>query len=292
MYPVLITISLFLVAGSSAYMSVYGLMCVFSSTKEIILCMGLGMEIGKILIVSHLYRSWPTLKAVGKTLNILVVTVLVFLTSIEAVGFLAQSHISTSRDLRTTEIALSSLNKEEELLREQIAVIDTTLSGLPPSYVSKRIKERKNAAYDQKQSRLLAIAQRRAQLATTLLLAKEHAGPIFAVAKITKVNETDAITSLILLLVLVLEPLSVGLTVATSAAWMRQKNKPKITPNKNTSSDALASLQRTHNLTVAQIADITGRKKQKTCEEWLKGRTPVPPRALRAVQVWARDMRE
>jgi len=287
MYLLLITISLLLVAGSSAYMSVYGLMSVFLKDKEIIMCMGLGMEIGKILIVSHLYRNWQKLRVLTKTLNILVVTVLVFLTSIEVVGFLAQSHISTSRDLRTAEIAFRALNREEEILEEQILVIDTTLAGLPSSYVSKRIKERKAASYDEKQSRLLDIAQRQAHLETKILADKERAGPIFAIAKIMRINETDAIASLILLLVLVLEPLSVGLTVATSAAWMGQTTTPKTITNKSASSDDLNSLQRKHNLTVAQIADITGRRKNTTCEGWLNGRAPVPPRALRAIHVWA-----
>ena len=288
MYPILITISLLLVAGSSAYMSVYGLMSVFLNNKEIIMCMGIGMEIGKILIVSHLYRNWQKLRGLTKSLNILVVSVLVFLTSIEVIGFLAQSHISTSHDLRTAVIALKALNIEEEIIEKQILVIDTTLAGLPSSYVSRRIKERKAASYNEKQSRLLGIAKRKAQLETTILTDKERAGPIFAIAKIMRINETDAIAFLILLLVLVLEPLSVGLTVATSAAWIRQTTTPKIITNKRTSSDDLNSLQRKHKLTVAQIAGITGRKKQKTCKGWINGKTPVPHKALRAVQTWAK----
>ena len=58
MYPILVTISLILVFGSSAFMSVAGLLSVFSSSPAVIIPMGLGMEIGKILTVSHLFRNW------------------------------------------------------------------------------------------------------------------------------------------------------------------------------------------------------------------------------------------
>ena len=53
MYPILVTISLLLVAGSSIYMSVYGLMAAFVTDASVVMCMGLGMEIGKILTVAH-----------------------------------------------------------------------------------------------------------------------------------------------------------------------------------------------------------------------------------------------
>ena len=57
MYPLLITVCLILVAGSSAYMSIYGLISVFSVNARVIMCTGVGMEIGKILIVSYLLDS-------------------------------------------------------------------------------------------------------------------------------------------------------------------------------------------------------------------------------------------
>ncbi|EFK08164.1 conserved domain protein [delta proteobacterium NaphS2] len=92
MYPILVTISLLLVAGSSIYMSVYGLMAVFAGNAPVIICMGLGMEIGKVLTVAHLYRNWPNLKRLVRSLYILIISVLVLLTSIEVIGFLSLSH--------------------------------------------------------------------------------------------------------------------------------------------------------------------------------------------------------
>jgi hypothetical protein len=242
MYPILVTISLLLVAGSSIYMSVYGLMAVFSSNAPIVICMGLGMEIGKILTVAHLYRSWQKLGGVTKSLYILIISVLVLLTSIEVIGFLSLSHANATQNLRTTETALKGLKKEAAILQAQITTTDATLAGLPTSHVTRRIKERKTSGYAQKQARLLEIAKQQVELQTRLVKDQASSGPIFAVAEILKINETDAIAVLILILVLVLEPLSIGLTVATSSAWMTHK----MTPKKRTA--ACPNKQGTHGL--------------------------------------------
>ena len=291
MYRILITISLLLVAGSSGYMSVYGLMSVFASSATVVVCMGLGMEIGKILIISHVYRQWQKLSAFQRTLYILIVSILVFLTSMEVTGFLTQSHVNITRDLQINETALDSLDEKAAILKEQISIIDNTLAGLPISYVSRRIKEREESGYDKKQARLLEISKQKAQLETQIIKDREFAGPIFAVARIMKVNPADTIAIFILFLVLVLEPLSIGLTVAVNAAWMPPEIMPEVKQQQpfqaRDPADVLAAICNEYQLTISKLASITGRKKQKTCEGWLNGTAPVPERALRAVQAWA-----
>lgn len=290
MYPILVTISLFLVAGSSIYMSVYGLMAVFASNAPVIICMGLGMEIGKILTVAHLYRNWQKLRRLVRGLYILIISVLVLLTSIEVIGFLSLSHANAIQNLRTTQTALEGLQKEAAILQRQISTFDATLAGLPASYVTRRIKERQSSGYPQKQTRLLEIAKQQAELETRLIDDQRNSGPIYAVAQILKINETDAIAILILILVSVLEPLSIGLTVATSAAWAKKEapsnqRLPQSSEDTNTDQE-LTSIVRQYNLNVGQLASITGRKKIKTCSAWLDGTTPVPVKALQAVRAW------
>ncbi len=290
MYRILVTISLLLVAGSSIYMSVYGLMAVFSGNALVIICMGLGMEIGKILTVAHLYRNWSTLKRLVRNLYILIISVLVLLTSIEVIGFLSLSHANAVQNLRGTETALEGLHKEATILKEQLATLDATLAGLPASYVTRRIRERQKAGYPQKQARLLEIAKQRTELETRLIADQKNSGPIYAVAQILRINETDAIALLILILVSVLEPLSIGLTVATSAAWAKMETPSRqCLPQKVEDTDTdqeLTSIVKQYNLSVAQLANITGRKKIKTCKAWLDGTTPVPVKALQAVRAW------
>ena len=294
MYRILVSINLLLVAGTSAYMSVYGLMSMFVSHASVIICMGLGMEIGKVLTVSYLYRNWQKLGVFSRFLYILIVSILVFITSIEIIGFLSQSHMNGSRGVRITETALRSLKNEAQILKQHIAVIDKTLAGLPVSHVSRRIQERKTAGYEKKLARLLEISKEQSHLETELLKTRQWAGPIFAIANIMKIKKSDVAAMFILFLVLVLEPLSIGLTLAVSASWITPEPTPATKPNENTAPESnsltkeLRSLCNKYNLTISQIADITGRKKLKTCEGWLDGTTPVPERALRAVQIWVK----
>ena len=287
MFPVFLTISLVLVAGSSMYMSVYGLMAVFINHEKVILCTGLGMELGKLLVVSHLYRSWDTLRWPSRLFYPLVVFVLVLLTSIEVVGFLSQSHEYATHDLRVAETNLNALRREAAVIREELSVIDSTLAGLPNSLVTRRIEERNKSGYREKQARLLEIVKLEGSTQTGIISAEKKSGPIFAVARIMAIKDTDAVAILVLLLVLVLEPLSIGLTVATTAAWMARKSTPKRNPESVSLDKEFIELTEKHNLTIGQIVQITGRKKGKTCEDWLNGKAPVPPKALKAIKAWA-----
>ena len=136
----------------------------------------------------------------------------------------------------------------------------------------------------------MEIVQIKAGVEAKIIEEQQSSGPIFAVARIMDINDNDAVTVLILLLVLVLEPLSIGLTVATNAAWIARKSPQKELPEfirSNHSNKELVELTKKHNLTISQIVKITGRKKPKTCEEWLSGKAPVPARALRALRTWA-----
>ena len=68
----------------------------------------------------------------------------------------------------------------------------------------------------------MAIARQRAELTAGIVDKAAQAGPVFAVARLAGLDASVAVTIFILLLVAVLEPLSIGLAVAASAAWMPQ----------------------------------------------------------------------
>jgi len=269
-------------------MSIYGLMSVFVNSATVMIFMGMGMEIGKILTVSHLYRHWQKLNGLTRTMYVLIVSILVLITSIEIIGFLTQTHTSITRNLQINETAQNALKEEAAILKEQISIINITLDGLPISHVSRRINERKVSGYDKKQARLMEISKQKAQLEAQIIQDRELAGPIFAVARIMRISETDAAAIFILLLVLVLEPLSIGLTVAACAAWMPSETISEPKSQQPRSVEELKVLCKKYQLTIAQLAKITGRKKQKTCEEWLNGTTHVPVRALRDVRTWSK----
>ncbi|MCD4761035.1 hypothetical protein K8R42_04010 [bacterium] len=231
MHKILITSALLLVFGTSAYMSIYGLTAVFAGAGIVVVLMGAGMELGKLLTVIHLHRQWSGMRFYMRGFYMLVITALVMITSFEILGYLSQSHVQGTRDITLSRTALTALEHEEQLLTGSIETIDITLAGLPETYVTKRIKERQAAGYDQMQTRLVEIAKERSDLKKQCITNRAYAAPIFAAAGIFSIDATRAASIFILILVMVLEPLSIGLAIATSAVWHKGFKAKELTKN-------------------------------------------------------------
>ncbi len=231
MHKTLITTALLMVFGTSAYMSIYGLAAVFAGAGMVAVLMGAGMELGKLLTVIHLHRQWKGMRFFMRGFYMVVITALVMITSFEILGYLSQSHVQGTRDLSAARTALTALEHEEQLLVGSIETIDITLAGLPETFVTKRIREREAAGYGQMQARLVEIARERSGLEKQRIANRSYAAPIFAAAGIFGIDPSRAASIFILVLVMVLEPLSIGLAVATSSAWQPKFNFKKLTKN-------------------------------------------------------------
>ena len=222
MHKLLLTLTLVLVFGTSAFVSVSGLSAVFSSAGIVIILMGCGMELGKILTVVHLHRRWKVLHWLSRGFYIMVIVALVLITSCEIMGYLSQNHVRGFLGLKSNHASLDALEQEEMILRDRIATIDNTLAGLPASYVTKRLRERENAGYEGLQVRLTEVINEKADIERQQITDKAYSAPIFATAKIFHIDEIRAASLFILFLVAVLEPLSIGLAVAVSIVWLSQ----------------------------------------------------------------------
>jgi hypothetical protein len=324
MHKILITSALLMVFGTSAYMSIYGLAAVFAGAGMVAILMGAGMELGKLLTVVHLHRKWKNLNLFMRGFYMLVITALVTITSFEILGYLSQSHVMGTRDLSAARTALTALDHEEKILTGSIGTIDITLAGLPETFVTKRIREREAAGYGQMQIRLVEISKERSDLKKQCITNRSYAAPIFAAAGIFGIDATRAASIFILVLVMVLEPLSIGLAVATSSAWgsekaegKRQKAEGGGTAGRvaetagrtcktagQTAKSAeaahetakaahpltveLGAIQKRHNLKTVDIIRITGRKQPETISGWLVGNPTIPIKAMRLIRRWAR----
>lgn len=290
MYRILTILSLVLVFGTSTVMSISGLLSIFSKNTYIIICMGLGMEGGKILTISHLYRSWRHYNFFLRTVYVFMVFVLIILTSFEVCGYLFNCYQKTFQSSHVLQSQIDALADEEFVLNRQINIIDTTLKGLPESHVSRRIQERENSGYSKKQNRLLEINKKKSALEIQLITLDENLNPVSFIAKILQESESKIILIFILVLVLILEPLTIGLTIATNAVWLNSNNQNlthKEVPKKRKDlTKELRDLQKENDLSVSQIAAITGRKKLKTCKGWIEGTIPTPPRVLIEIRRW------
>jgi hypothetical protein len=304
----LVTLALFLVFGTSAYMSIYGLTAVFSGMVIAVICMGASMECGKILAVVYLHRNWGVVGWIPRIFFIVVISALTLITSMEVLGFLTQRHVDTTRDLAAAETKILELDKEATVLRNHIAVIDKTLAGLPAGYVTKRFREREAAGYDKMRDRLLEIVREVSKLKRSKIADVAYSAPIFAASRIFGLDPDKTISVFVLFLVAVLEPLSIGLAVATSNLWQisgRTAEDPaEIDEAANETVDAadetakesaetadpytieLREIAKRHKLKTKDIAEITDRKQPETIKGWLEGKPVIPIKALRLLRRW------
>jgi hypothetical protein len=258
--------------------------------------MGLGMELGKILTVVHLHRSWRRVGWLARFFFIAVIGALTLITSMEVLGFLTQRHAGSTRDLATIDAQITELDKEADILRSHIAVVDQTLAGLPAGYVSKRFREREAAGYDKMRDRLLEIVRENSAMKASEIANAAYSAPIFAASRIFGLDPGKTISLFVLLLVAVLEPLSIGLAVATSCSWRAEGSgmgRPAAETAQKTAKAAhsytieLRAIAERHNLKTKDIAKITGRKHSETVEGWLNEKPLIPIKALRLLRRWA-----
>ena len=225
MHKILLTITLFLVFGTSAYISISALFAVFPDAGIIIILMGVGMEVSKLLLVIHLHRCFNILSWISKAFYMVVIACLVLLTSAEVLGFLSMSHTQGSLGLKSNSVALDALEQEESILRDRISTIDETLSELPGSYVSKRLRERENAGYRALQERLIKVIRNKSVILSEKIENKSYSAPIFAVGRLLGASPDKVGIIFIIFLVCILEPLGIGLAIATSASWLPRENQ-------------------------------------------------------------------
>lgn len=322
MFRYLLTLALVMVFGATSYMSVSGLVSVFSANVVLIVVLGAGLELGKILVVVYLHRHWGGLAWAVRVVYGIVIGVLVMITTCEVFGYLSLNHTVATAEAVELSARDKALEEEYRLIMDQVRVIDETVEQLPEGYVTRRIIERDKAGYGEKQARLTEILRARAEIAGEMGRNTSQAGPVVAVAKLAGVDANRVALWFIFVLVGVLEPLSVGLAVAVSAVWgegfttedteghrgvlvnheaheehEEEKEVEVVVEHAQELPAAaqgdpnflrLCEIIRTHNLSAKDIQAITKRAKLETVKGWFEGRGPVPEKAVRAVEKYVR----
>lgn len=327
MFKYLVTICMIILFSATSYMSVSGLVSVFQANLPLIIILGVGMELGKILVIVHCYLNRDKISSAHKLFYACVAGVLILLTSCEVLGYLSLNHKASVSGTSSLQAEIKGLEAEATVLKQQINVVDKTLAGLPETYVSRRLSERKQAGYADMQKRLLEVLREKTRLKKESYKTTALSGPVYAVADIFGFDRNSVAFIFILVLVAVLEPLSIGLVIATAAAWKREgeyigglcdpmyphlilrrenenETKTKAEVSNNVEKPEIEEIQEekelpknyqelqeilaVYKLTAENLMDITGKKQLKTVEDWLDGNTNMPDKALRAVWKYVR----
>jgi len=323
---------LVLVSALNGYMNVTGLMCILPTIKRIVVLLGIVIELGKLTLIAILHTHWVSAHRGYRCFFLAGAILFTALTFTDVFGFLSYNHTRTAEGLDMLTVEKDALDREEALLRAQMQQIDDTLDGLPDNHVSKRLKLREAAGYQQIEQRLVEIAGLRAGVSQRQISSTTHLGPIFNNARMIGMDEEAAVFVYLFVLCIATEMASIGTLIAIikfnkAARQVTPRRLPEKTvvddeaentepegegpvdeesaptetvveEQEETPPDAI-SHQRNHTLAVivgrydlsdAQLAEITGKKREHTVRAWLAGESTIPEKAMRDLLRWEKSL--
>ena len=217
------------IAMSAAYFSVVGIASIFAASYIPAIVMATGLEAGKLVAASYLYRYWRITPLPLRGVLGIFIVVLMFVTSVGIFGFLSQGYQKTSEAMRILTVELDSYQSEITNKKKRMREIDQQISQLPYNYVTSRIRLSREFREEKKglENRIGQLELRIQELQLKLAGYESHIGPISYVAKIIHTPQNDIVFYAILLIVFIFDPLAVSLVLATNIALMRTLERKK-----------------------------------------------------------------
>lgn len=230
----------------SGYYSIIGLTTIFSSAFYPVLCMGIVLEMGKLVSASWLYNNWYIASKLLKTYLTLAVIVLMFITSMGIFGFLAKAHIEQSLSLSTgvvdqVKVIESKIKFEKERIEDldkQVAQIDSAINEMVKRG---RATSSLRAAAQQRKTRVTLVNRKeeyvrniskltedRIKLQSNIKKLEAEVGPIRYITEMvyegaSTENLERSVRAVILIIVFVFDPLAVILLIAANAGIVHRR---------------------------------------------------------------------
>ena len=253
LFPYVVLVAAFALAGSAAYYSVFGLSKLFSSQAHAIIILAGTLEASKLITASYLHRYWASITTAIKAYMMIAVFVLMCITSLGIYGFLVSAYQDTAYKLQNLETVIATLDTKKQQYEKQITQLDSekqavtdnitqltdALSNNVIQYTDRngnQVRQTSNAnrrAYemqlDRAQQRLDQLTVKYAafndtvlnidteilNLQTTSDVAAEI-GPLKYIAEITGSTMDRVVNWLIIALIVVFDPLAIILLISAN----------------------------------------------------------------------------
>jgi hypothetical protein len=178
-------LSALVVAGCAAFFSVRGISLLFSGSIVAVTIMAGGLEFGKLVAASYLYRYWKKTSFILKSYLFLAISVLVGITSMGIYGFLSDAFEKTRTQVTGYEIKISSLEQSNKSLEDRIESAKKSTSGVSEK-ADEAIEGYKNiyeSFISQQNIRRDALISRRAELDAEVADLESQPGGLFSSKK-------------------------------------------------------------------------------------------------------------
>lgn len=213
--------------------SVIGLSALFGS-NPIIIALAVSLDVGKIVVVTLLYKYWSQLSRIMKAYGLLAAFVTVTITSAGAAGYLSGEFQKAILGTQETSLKVDLLKDEQARLQKRKDQIDQQIASLPERFsASQRIRMINQFKQEQASisERLTQIDRELPSLKLTQISTETKAGPILYISRAFNITVEEAVKWVILLIIFVFDPLAVFLVIAGNFLLnQHRKNKTAAAP--------------------------------------------------------------
>lgn len=222
----------------SAYYSIVGLAAIFAASFWPVLILATTLEVGKLVLVSWLYRNWGQTPWPIRTYLTGAVIILMLITSLGIFGFLSQAHSQDQVQITQTQLQISQLNSQIQARDQQLSEARQTIEQLNRSIniqldanraqqalanrrTQQAERDRVQSRMDQLQTEIQQLIQQRTQIESTRTQQDSKLGPVrYVVALVSPdADPNQAVKWIILVLVLVCDPLAVLMLMAANQGY-------------------------------------------------------------------------
>ena len=235
------------------YYSVVGLTAIFSAAAIPIIIMGTSLEVGKLVCASWLKANWERAPRFMKYYMIIAVIVLMFITSMGIFGFLSKAHNDqnlVSGDVQSKiaiydekiKTARDNIDANRKALKQMDEAVDQVMGrsqdekGADKAVAIRRGQQKERTRLQSEitaeQKIISQISEERAPIAAEVRKVEAEVGPIKYIAKFIYGERgadenmlEQAVTWIIILIVIVFDPLAVIMLLAAQMTfgWSRKQ---------------------------------------------------------------------
>lgn len=229
----------FLIEGLGSMVSIIGLSTLFGANL-IIIALAIALDLGKLTIVTLLYKHWSALSKIMRTYALIAAAVTMTITSAGAAGYLSGEFQKAIIGTQEVSVKVNTLKSQIAKYEDRKRQIDEQISKLPEkTTVSQRLHLISAFGAEQKelQLKINKIDQELPLLQVNQIGVEAKAGPILYMAKAFNISVETAIAYVIMLIIFVFDPLAVFLIIAGNFLLEAHQRKsmlmPKVLPERN-----------------------------------------------------------
>ena len=240
MFFILLTfLAAFTIEGLGTLVSVIGLSALFGS-NPIIIALAIALDLGKIVVVTFLYKYWKTSGKLMRTYALLAAAVTMTITSAGASGYLSGEFQKAILGTQESSLKVDVLKQQQAKFQDRKKQIDDQIAALPEKTTVNQRLRLMNGFKAEQQSLDAKIAELDAQLPNLQIAqigVEAKAGPIIYISKAFNIPVEEAVKWVILMIIFVFDPLAVFLIVAGNSLLEQRQLRQAIKPVRDIDDD-------------------------------------------------------